>query len=276
MIRFSLRSSSPIRTAMWWCPPISPCGPGVSVTLGRPWLGGPWPAPAPATRAHTCTPVPGFPAPLTFSVSLSPACRSVMLAAPARPRPGCPRARPPPASPGAAGRLRNVSIVHEFAGRAVTPGGGRPRAPRPGRKSIVVSDLKQHRGNTAADCRRITLWSAADVDSHRMTPTSNPPASGLLARLTGMVVGPRRAMAVAAGAGAGAVASTWLAVLAVWLAAAVWLLALPVGPAGGRGRTGARRRGLGGAVDDATYQRWQAARRGRPTSPVADGRCSCR
>ena len=92
-----------------------------------------------------------------------------------------------------------------------------------------------------------------------MTPTSNPPASGLLARLTGMVVGPRRAMAVAAGAGAGAVASTWLTVLAVWLAAAAWLLALPVGRQAVVDERVRVVEALGGAVDDATYQSWQAS-----------------
>lgn len=92
-----------------------------------------------------------------------------------------------------------------------------------------------------------------------MSPTSNPPASGLLARLTGIVVRPRSAMRAAAAAGAGAVAAAWLVVLVVWLAAGAWLLALPVGRQALVDEQVRVVEALGGTVDDARYQAWQAA-----------------
>jgi hypothetical protein len=91
-----------------------------------------------------------------------------------------------------------------------------------------------------------------------MSPSSNPPASGLLARLTGILVGPRDAMRAAARAGPGAVAATWGVVLAVWLAAAAGLLALPVGRQALVDERVRVIEALGGTVDDARYQRWQA------------------
>ena len=92
-----------------------------------------------------------------------------------------------------------------------------------------------------------------------MSPTSNPPASGLLARLTGIVVRPRSAMRAAASASAGAVAAAWLVVLVVWLAAGAWLLALPVGRQALVDERVRVVEALGGTVDDARYQGWQAA-----------------
>ena len=79
------------------------------------------------------------------------------------------------------GRLRNSSDSHSFAGRrrAVAATG-----PKPGLRPEVhrsqpfeAPGRKPERG-----IGRITLWSAADVLPHRMSLTSNPPASGLLAR----------------------------------------------------------------------------------------------
>jgi hypothetical protein len=90
-----------------------------------------------------------------------------------------------------------------------------------------------------------------------MSPSSNPPASGLLARLIGILVGPRDAMQAAAQAGPGGVAITWVAVLAVWLAAAAGLLALPVGRQALVDERVRVIEALGGTVDDARYQRWQ-------------------
>jgi hypothetical protein len=91
-----------------------------------------------------------------------------------------------------------------------------------------------------------------------MSPTSNLPASGLLARLTGMVLRPRSTLQAAIHLGAGAVAVTWLAILVVWLAAAAWLLNQPVGRQALVDEQVRVVEALGGRVDDARYQAWQA------------------
>jgi hypothetical protein len=91
-----------------------------------------------------------------------------------------------------------------------------------------------------------------------MSPSSNPPASGLLARLTGIVVGPRGALDAAIHAGPGAVAATWAAVLVVWLAAAGALLSSPIGRQALVDERVRVVEALGGSVDDARYQAWQA------------------
>jgi hypothetical protein len=90
-----------------------------------------------------------------------------------------------------------------------------------------------------------------------MCPTSNPPASGLLTRLTDVVLRPGQAMQSAAGAGASAVALTWVVALAVWLAAAAWLLSQPVGRQAVVDERVRVVEALGGRVDDAQYQAWQ-------------------
>ncbi len=92
-----------------------------------------------------------------------------------------------------------------------------------------------------------------------MSPTSNPPASGLLARLTGMVLRPRATLHAATRASGGAVARTWLAILAIWLAAGGWLLAQPVGRQALVDEQVRVAEALGGTVDDVRYQAWQAA-----------------
>lgn len=91
-----------------------------------------------------------------------------------------------------------------------------------------------------------------------MTPSSNPPASGLLARLSGVVVGPRRAMEAAVQAGPGAILMTWAVVLAVWLLAAGWLLSQPVGRQAVVDERVRVAEALGGQVSDAQYAAWQA------------------
>jgi len=91
-----------------------------------------------------------------------------------------------------------------------------------------------------------------------MTPDSNPPASGLLARLIGVVVGPRRAMQAAARTGPGGIAATWGVVLLGWLAAGGWLLGQPVGRQAVVDEQVRVVEALGGGVDDARYAAWQA------------------
>lgn len=91
-----------------------------------------------------------------------------------------------------------------------------------------------------------------------MTPSSNPPASGLLARLSGVVVGPRRAMEAAVQAGPGAILMTWAVVLAVWLLAAGWLLSQPVGRQAVVDERVRVAEALGGQVSDVQYAAWQA------------------
>ena len=91
-----------------------------------------------------------------------------------------------------------------------------------------------------------------------MTPDSNPPASGLLARLTGVVVGPRRAIQAAARTRPGAIAATWGVVLLGWLAAGGWLLGQPVGRQAVVDEQVRVVEALGGGVDDARYAAWQA------------------
>lgn len=93
----------------------------------------------------------------------------------------------------------------------------------------------------------------------QMNLTSNPPASGLGRRLTGVVFAPRAAMAAAAGCGPGAVVATWAVLLAVWLAAGGWLLSLPVGRQALVDERVRVTEAMGGTVDDATYAVWQAA-----------------
>lgn len=91
-----------------------------------------------------------------------------------------------------------------------------------------------------------------------MTPDSNPPASGLLARLTGVVVGPRRAMQAAVRTGPVGIAVTWAVVLFGWLAAGGWLLGRPVGRQAVVDEQVRVVEALGGRVDDAQYAAWQA------------------
>jgi len=91
-----------------------------------------------------------------------------------------------------------------------------------------------------------------------MTPDSNPPASGLLARLTGVVLGPRRAMQAAARTGPGGIVVTWAVVLLGWLAAGGWLLGQPVGRQAVVDEQVRVVEALGGRVDDAQYAAWQA------------------
>jgi hypothetical protein len=92
-----------------------------------------------------------------------------------------------------------------------------------------------------------------------MSPTSNLPASALLPRVIGMVLRPRTALQTAIHAGPGAVAATWLAILAIWLAGGVWLLNQPVGRQAVVDEQVRVVEALGGRVDDASYQAWQAA-----------------
>lgn len=92
-----------------------------------------------------------------------------------------------------------------------------------------------------------------------MSPTSNPPASGLLARLTGMVLRPRATLRTAAHASAGSVAVTWVAILTIWLAAGGWLLSRPVGRQALVDEQVRVAEALGGTVDDARYRAWQAS-----------------
>jgi hypothetical protein len=92
-----------------------------------------------------------------------------------------------------------------------------------------------------------------------MSPTSNPPASALLARLIGMVLRPRATLHAATQASVGAVVVTWLAILTIWLIAGGWLLAQPVGRQALVDEQVRVAEALGGTVDDARYQAWQAA-----------------
>ena len=92
-----------------------------------------------------------------------------------------------------------------------------------------------------------------------MTLTSNPPASGLPARLVGVLLRPRRAMQAATAIGWAALAATWLVILAAWLGAGAWLLARPVGRQALVDERVRVVEALGGQVDDAQYQAWQAA-----------------
>lgn len=92
-----------------------------------------------------------------------------------------------------------------------------------------------------------------------MSPTSNPPASGLLARLTGVVLRPRDTLSEVAHAPAAAVAVTWVTILAVWLAAGGWLLSRPVGRQALVDEQVRVVEALGGTVDDARYSAWQAS-----------------
>ncbi|MGD9906616.1 MAG: YIP1 family protein [Vicinamibacterales bacterium] len=91
-----------------------------------------------------------------------------------------------------------------------------------------------------------------------MTLDSNPPASGLLARLTGVLLGPRRAMQAAVQAGVGSVVTAWAVVLLVWLAAGAWLLVQPVGRQAVVDEQVRVVEALGRQVDDAQYATWQA------------------
>ena len=92
-----------------------------------------------------------------------------------------------------------------------------------------------------------------------MTLTSNPPASGLPARLVGVLLRPRHAMQAATTIGWGALAATWVVILAAWLGAGAWLLARPVGRQAVVDERVRVVEALGGQVDDAQYQSWQAA-----------------
>ena len=90
-----------------------------------------------------------------------------------------------------------------------------------------------------------------------MCPTSNPPASGLLSRLTDVVLRPRRAMASAVALESSAVAMTWALGLLIWLGAAGWLLSLPVGRQAVVDERVRVVEALGGRVSDAQYAAWQ-------------------
>jgi hypothetical protein len=92
-----------------------------------------------------------------------------------------------------------------------------------------------------------------------MSPTSNLAASGLPARLTGMLLRPRATLQAAIAAGAGAVAVTWLTILAVCLASGAWLLTQPVGRQAVVDEQVRVIEALGGRVDDASYRAWQAS-----------------
>lgn len=92
-----------------------------------------------------------------------------------------------------------------------------------------------------------------------MSLTSNPPASGLLARMIGMALRPRATLHSATQVSVGAVVVTWLAILTIWLAAGGWLLAQPVGRQALVDERVRVAEALGGTVDDARYQAWQAA-----------------
>ena len=92
-----------------------------------------------------------------------------------------------------------------------------------------------------------------------MSPTSNPAATGLLAGLSGVVLRPRTTMQAAVHARAGAVAVTWVTMLTIWLAAGAWLLSQPVGRQALVDERVRVVEALGGNVDDASYQAWQAS-----------------
>jgi hypothetical protein len=91
-----------------------------------------------------------------------------------------------------------------------------------------------------------------------MSVTSNPPASGLLARVAGVLRAPRGALAAAARLPAARVFGTWLAVLATWTAAGAWLVSQPVGRQAIVDERVRVVEALGGTVDDARYAAWQA------------------
>lgn len=81
---------------------------------------------------------------------------------------------------------------------------------------------------------------------------------GLVARLVGVVVRPRTAMAAAATASFGEILGIWAVILVVWLAAGATLTSTPVGRQALVDERVRVIEALGGSVDDAAYRALQA------------------